>query len=233
MVHVIQRVTLPDDVPAQVEVWQLQLDLQVPILSSDLAPLSEFERTRALRFYAHADQVRSIATRTMLRRLLAEKTLLRPDTLHFVTNEYGKPRLKNHDGIEFNVSHSGSFALIALSTIGAVGVDIERYDPRIDARNLGDYVFTRVERENQLDTTEAFIQQWVAKESALKALGVGIANHLQSISILRGGNERYHIVHDNPEWEGLNVWWIDAPDGYASALALNNTITPEREWVFS
>ncbi len=225
MVHLLQRLTLPDEVPIQVEVWQLKLDVQAPILSSDLAPLSESERIHALRFYIHADQVRSIATRTMLRKLLAEKTLSRPETLHFVTNEYGKPALQDHAGIEFNVSHSGSFALIALSTIGAVGVDIERYDRRIDAKNLGEYVFTPVERENQFETTEAFIQQWVVKESALKALGVGIADHLQSISILRGGNERYHIVHDNPEWEGLKVWWIDAPDGYASALAINNIDT--------
>lgn len=222
MAHILQRLELSYNIPTQIEVWQLKLDLHQPIQDSDLAPLSESERTHALRYYAHADQVRSIATRSMLRKLLAEKTAVQPEALYFVTNEYGKPSLQDYDDIEFNVSHSGDFALIALSMVGAVGVDIERYDRRIDARNLSEYVFTPIERENQLETMEAFIQKWVAKESVLKALGVGIANHLQSISILSTDNEHCRIVHNNPEWKGLKVWLLQAPDGYASALAINS-----------
>ena len=222
MAHILHRLELSNDIPAQVEVWQLELDLQIAIQDCDLVPLSESERTQALRFYAHADQVRSIATRSLLRKLLAEKTASQPEALHFVTNEYGKPGLRDYGGIEFNVSHSGSFALIALSMAGAVGVDIERHDRQIDVRNLSQYVFTRIERENQLETREAFIQRWVAKESVLKALGVGIANHLQAISILSDDNRHCHIVHDNPAWKDLKVWWIQAPDGYASALAINS-----------
>ncbi|MCE7914457.1 MAG: hypothetical protein DYH15_07190 [Nitrosomonas sp. PRO4] len=219
MAHSLTRIKLPAGIPDRVEVWQLELDLQMAIKECDLASLSETERTHALRFYAHADRVRSIATRSLLRKLLAEKTASQPEALHFVTNEYGKPGLRDYGGIEFNVSHSGSFALIALSMAGAVGVDIERHDRQIDVRNLSQYVFTRIERENQLETREAFIQTWVAKESVLKALGVGIANHLQAISILSDDNQNCRIVHENPAWEDLKVWWIPAPDGYAAALA--------------
>lgn len=112
--HVIQWVTLPDDVLTQVEVLAAQIGFAggSSLLNSDLALLSESEHARALCFYVHADQVRSTVPRTML----VEKTLLRSETLHFVINEYGKLSLKNHDGVEFNVSHSRSFALIALST---------------------------------------------------------------------------------------------------------------------
>lgn len=219
--HTLEHLPLPKDIPAQIEVWQLKLDLQRPIRNSDLVLLSEPERAGALRFYAHADQVRSIATRTMLRKLLAEKIMVRPETLHFVINEYGKPGLQNECGIEFNVSHSGNFALIALSTVGAIGVDIECYDRRIDVKSLSESVFTLTERKNHLETIEEFIQQWVAKESSLKALGVGITCHLQSISILLDANRRYRIIHDNPEWDSLKVWSIPAPEGYASALAVN------------
>lgn len=219
--HTLEHLPLPKDIPAQIEVWQLKLDLQRPIRNSDLVLLSEPERAGALRFYAHADQVRSIATRTMLRKLLAEKIMVRPETLHFVINEYGKPGLQNECEIEFNVSHSGNFALIALSTVGAIGVDIECYDRRIDVKSLSESVFTLTERKNHLETIEEFIQQWVAKESSLKALGVGITCHLQSISILLDANRRYRIIHDNPEWDSLKVWSIPAPEGYASALAVN------------
>ena len=59
------------------------------------------------------------------------------------------------------------------------------------------------------------------KESVLKALGVGIADHLQSISIMPTDTGNYHIAHDNPQWKNLRAWRIAAPEGYVSALALN------------
>ncbi len=222
MAHILKRIKLPSGIPAQVEVWQLGIDLQLPVKDCDLALLSDAERLNVLRYYGHADRIRFIATRVTLRKLLADKLLVRPETLDIVTNDYGKPNLKDYADIAFNVSHSGSYALIALSTVNEVGVDIERYDRRIDVRNLSEIVLTSLERKYPFETTEAFIQKWVAKESVLKALGVGIANHLQAISILLGDNEEYNIVHDNPAWEDLKVWWIEAPDGYASALAIKS-----------
>lgn len=175
-----------------------------------------------MRYYGHADRIRFITTRGTLRKLLADKLPVRPETLNIVTNDYGKPNLKDFANIAFNVSHSGSYALIALSTVSEVGVDIERYDRRIDVRSLSEIVLTSLERKYPFETTEAFIQKWVAKESALKALGVGIANHLQAISVLAAGDGRCRIVHDNPEWPGLEVWWIHAPEGFAAALAMNS-----------
>lgn len=218
--HIIQRLSLPNNVPAQIEVWQLQLDFQIPMQNTDWMLLSESEQSQAQRFYARNDQVRSIATRVMLRKLLAEKLMVRPQELHLVINDHGKPALKGDIGIEFNVSHSGNFAFIALSSIGAIGIDIERYNHQLDVENLCKYVLTSSELGSRSYNIKAFIQQWVAKESALKALGVGIASHLQSISILSDDNGYYQVIHKKPEWEILKVWSISAPEGYAAALAI-------------
>ncbi|MDN5754002.1 MAG: 4'-phosphopantetheinyl transferase superfamily protein, partial [Nitrosospira sp.] len=174
----------------------------------------------ALRFRRHEDQVRSIATRAALRRMLASRLKLPPDTLRFVANRHGKPRLRDDAAIEFNVSHAGCFALIALSTSGQVGVDIEYRDRGVDAKNLGAYVFSPRERESGLTTDEGFIQHWVVKEAVLKALGEGISEHLQAISILPGEGKCYRIEHDRPEWLGTKAWSIEAPDCYAAALAV-------------
>lgn len=227
--HTLQRLHLHDDIPDQIEAWQLKLDLRMPFLDADWILLSKSERDHAMRFHLHADQVRSVATRALLRKLLAEKIRVRPEALRFVINDYGKPALQDHDRIEFNVSHSGDFALIAISTAGSVGVDIERYDRRIDVKNLGEFVFTPAERKIPLKTTEAFINHWVMKESVLKALGVGIADHLQTISIVPNDTEHCHIVHASPQWKSLRVWRIQAPEGYAAALAVINRAADERE----
>ena len=221
--HTLEHLPLPKDVPAQIEVWQLKLDLQIPIRNSDLMLLSESERACALRFHTHADQVRSTATRAALRRILATKVALPPHELHFVTNHYGKPYLHGDTGIDFNVSHAGQFALIAISTHGQVGVDIEDCNRQLDVSALTDYVFTALERRSELVTTADFIKRWVAKESVLKAVGVGISEHLQTVSVLPGENSSYRIVCDYPKWPGLKAWSIDVSDCYAAALALNST----------
>jgi 4'-phosphopantetheinyl transferase len=62
----------------------------------------------------------------------------------------------------------------------------------------------------------------VAKESVLKALGLGISEHLQAVSVLAGAGEGYEIAHDHPEWADIKAWPIGAPDGYAAALAMKS-----------
>lgn len=218
----MQRLPLPETVPSGVEVWLLKMNLQTPVSDSDLVLLSEDELAYASRFRRHEDQVRSVTTRAALRRILGSRLELPPDTLRFIANHHGKPFPQDDAGIEFNVSHAGYFALIALSTGGQVGVDIESRDHEIDAKSLGAYVFSPLERKSGLKTDEDFIKHWVAKESVLKALGEGISEHLQAISILPGEGECYRIEHECPEWSGIKAWSIKAPDGYAAALAVKD-----------
>jgi 4'-phosphopantetheinyl transferase len=216
----IQRLSVPETVPTDIEVWLVKLNLQAPISNSDFLLLSESERDRALCFHTHADQVRSTSTRAALRRLLAAKIAIPANELRLVTNQYGKPYLYDNVGIDFNVSHAGQYALIAISTTGQVGIDIENYNRQLDISILTEYVFTTLERESRLVTTEDFIRHWVAKESVLKALGVGISEHLQAVSILPDTNKSYRIESDCLEWSKIKVWLIDAPDCYAAALAI-------------
>ena len=117
----MQPQRLPDSLPAGIDVFQLALDLDAPLSDADWALLSEEEGVRALRFLRHGDKVRFVVTRAALRRLLGARLRRRPQTLRFVTNSYGKPRLEaacsSNPAIFFNVSHAGSFALIALSIV--------------------------------------------------------------------------------------------------------------------
>lgn len=216
----IQRLSVPEAVPADIEVWLLKLNLQAPISNSDFLLLNEFERGRALRFHTHADQVRSTATRAALRRLLAAKAAVPANELRFAMNQYGKPYLYGNTGIDFNVSHAGQYALIAISTTGQVGIDIEDCNRQLDISILTEYVFTTLERQSELVTTEDFIKRWVAKESVLKAVGVGISEHLQTVSILPNNNKSYRIESDCLEWLKIKVWLIEVPDCYAAALAI-------------
>jgi len=74
-----------------------------------------------------------------------------------------------------------------------------------------------------------FIRHWVAKESVLKALGLGISEHLQSVSILPRDDEAYEIAHDFPEWPEIQAWRLPVPDGYAAALAFQTHDWPSAQ----
>lgn len=217
----MQLLALPETVPAGIEVWLLTLNLQAPLHDADLSILNDSERNHAAFLHFHEDRVRSVTARATLRRLLAARVAAAPEALIFTANEYGKPYLKNHVNIEFNVSHAGGFVLIALSGHQRVGVDIEYADRPIDAHSLARYVFSPLEHQSVRMTQQTFMRHWVAKESALKALGFGITEHLQSISILFGDSTDYRIVCDDPSWPKLKGWRLELPaDNYLAALAV-------------
>lgn len=228
----LRCLSLSERIPGGIEVWLLEFDVGLSVSDSELALLSVEERVHAQRFRRHEDRVRSVATRAALRRLLGAQLMLPPDQLRFVVNAYGKPRLEGESRVEFNVSHAGCCALIALSTSGPVGVDIECEGRAIDAKNLEDlaaYVFSPLERRLALQVPDDFIRHWVAKESVLKALGLGISEHLQSVSIMPRDDEAYEIAHDFPEWREIQAWRLPVPDGYAAALALQTHDRPSAQ----
>ena len=218
----MQRLPLAEGTPEGLEVWHLALDLTAPIADDDDRLLSRAEWQRAQRFRHRADAVRAMATRAALRRLLSAHTGIAPEKLVFTQNAYGKPELENAEGPAFNVSHSGRVALIALAPGGAVGVDIERCRPEVELAPLHGLVLLPSERRDHIGSASLpFMERWVVKEAVLKALGLGIAEHLQALSVMPapGPSGTYHLEHSIPVSSSLQAWSLAAPSGYAAALS--------------
>ena len=78
----------------------------------------------------------------------------------------GKPYFPECPGHWFSLSHSGGYALCALSADGPVGVDIELVRPRRD--RLKSYVLSPAELECYGGSWEAFYRIWTLKESWCK-----------------------------------------------------------------
>jgi 4'-phosphopantetheinyl transferase len=207
-------------IPIGIEVWLLKLESNSALLSDDWSLLSADEKARAQRFHQYQDRMRFIMSRAALRRLLAERVMTPPALLCIESDHFGKPRLQKHSEVKFNISHAGEFALIALSTRGEIGIDIEQRHR--DVKDLGTYVLSTVERTWGFWSGENFIELWVVKEAVVKALGFGIAENLKDITVLPNGDGSYCIAHDHAEWANVNAWSIDAPMNYAAALALTH-----------
>ena len=88
--------------------------------------------------------------------------------------ENGKPYFPDHPERHFNLSHSGSLALCALSD-APVGVDIELIRPRRET--LPAYVFKGEDYERYLalgGDWDAFYTLWTEVESIIKYTGQGL-----------------------------------------------------------
>lgn len=145
----------------------------------DARILCDEERERANRFRFARDRRRFVAAHAALRRALAEHTDLAAGALRFRQGAFGKPELLDRPSPQFNLSHSGALALLAIGRRCPVGVDVEQLRPVPDALALASACFTRQENEALAalplpDRDHAFLTCWTRKEACLKAIGTGL-----------------------------------------------------------
>jgi 4'-phosphopantetheinyl transferase len=192
--------------------------------------LSDDERDRASRFSKEADRRRYIVVRASLRALLGAALGVKMDTLTFDYGAAEKPFLRDYPTLEFNVSHAGVHGLIALSGIGAVGVDIDSPRPDLDVVDLAREFFSPLEYE--LVATAAatmkvtlFLRLWTYKEALAKAAGRSIA-HTVNVALpdLALATARQPSSM-NASWQNVGNSWLSSvplPQPYVGALALRH-----------
>ena len=156
----------------EVHVWSVDLGRPAAHLAG---ALSEDELLRVANFKVEDGRRRFVGTRAALRTLLGRYLDKDPGTLRFAASATGKPRLDPPSLLQFNVSHSGEVAMIAVTRERDVGVDVEQIKPRTHLDGVARRVFTARERE-AIDGDPAFYRHWVAKEAFVKATGRGIAS---------------------------------------------------------
>jgi 4'-phosphopantetheinyl transferase len=195
--------------------------------------LTANEAARARRFTRIADRARFAQTRAALRTLLADRLRCRPQEVPLASGQHGKPFVDSVGARVplFNVSHSGAHALIAMADpdlVSCIGVDIERQRHDTELAPFLSLAFTDRERLEILaeqDVTDALYTRWVGKEAVLKAIGVGVPEHLQQVGVHPGAcadRSRTRVLQvrsDVPAWSRFQAISLAAPRGYAAALA--------------
>lgn len=149
------------------------------------------------------------------------------DNVLLATGAHGRPALASTHGqsFDFNWSHSGDAALIAIARGIAPGVDLERVRSRPRALEIAQRYFSRDESAALADipATErdaAFLALWTAKEAVLKALGRGIAFGLDRLSISNSRTGALALLH--LQGEDLHAWQLQRlalDEGWLGALA--------------
>lgn len=220
------------------EVRVHSIDLDSPWVNAEWVArvLSEDEVARVGRFVLEEARSRFRAVRAALRILLGAELGLAPEAVEFEVSSSGKPLVQegNSRGVQFNVSHAGGLALIAVTLGRRVGVDIEIERTMPDAPSIVDRFFAEPERAafRALAPNKqhaSFFAVWTRKEAFAKATGRGIADSLHRFAVTVDPDQapRLELI-DWPEVDKARDWRIvdlPAPPGYSSALAVEG-----RDW---
>jgi 4'-phosphopantetheinyl transferase len=174
---------------ASVDLWTISLATPSP------SHLSEDEVARVNRFKFEEDRVRWTRARSALRVILSRYAGDDPARLAFIYGQHGKPALLPFSDVEFNLSHSGDWAMIAVALSIPVGVDIEHLRLNVDMVPL----LQRLGETDLPATTQELYQAWTRREAKSKAAG--------------------GALFDKPP---CNIFSVDlnAPAGYAASVAL-------------
>lgn len=172
------------------EVWIVDLALSQARLARCAAVLGPQERDRADRFLRPADRARYTASHAALRLILARALGGDPGEIAFAAGPAGKPELAGPArGLgAFNLSHSGTRALVGLTRGAEIGVDVEAIRPLPDALRIARAHFssdeaTALAAVASADVERAFFGLWTRKEAVVKALGAGLSLPLDRFSV--------------------------------------------------
>ena len=175
-----------------IEIDEICLDTDADMaLDSAKAALSAEERARAASFVFANDRDRFVRGRGHLRRRLGLALRMAAEAVPLAAGKDGKPFVAGH-GIKFNLSNSGGRAVIALSSGGEVGIDLEivdrwnHLDEQLDG--LEQMCLTAEEQRAVAglrpgQRVRRFLSFWTAKEARMKLTGEGFGLDPLDISL--------------------------------------------------
>ncbi len=212
---------IPPEIPNEIHVAIVRLDAMThasPYLSDCLSPE---EKQAANRFATGTLRRRAIASRQVLRHLLAEYLAIPAQSIRIDKTANGKPEIRGP--LRFNLSHSGEFALYAFARCD-VGIDVEEIRPFAHFLDIARRFFCPEETaditslpHHQQEST--FFRCWTRKEAYIKATGDGLSMPLDSFRVSVAPDEPAHVIRAAGSSRSWSLHDIDVATNYAASLA--------------
>jgi 4'-phosphopantetheinyl transferase len=201
------------------------IDLAHEPSATDWAACDAEEHSRAQRFRFEQHGRRFRAAHAAMRQIMGAQLGVRADALRWTTGAHGKPHLLDHPGWYFNLSHSGDWALLGMSSSSPIGVDIECCKAMRDMAGIVRHQFSEAEQASYLQTPEAdqadwFYRVWSRKEACLKALGSGLSVPSRSFDVDGSDASVEAAVPANGELCHMTVHSVPLPSNVDAKAAL-------------
>lgn len=199
-----------------VHVWRVPLIGPPGAEDRLLASLSAAERERAQRRRNPRARGEFIRSRAALRQLLwsylGAPGDQSPPELELTLGAHGKPALAG-GSIEFNLSHSGDWGLVAFSRDRVLGLDVESIEGRENLDRLARRSFSAAELQvyqglRGADRVAGFFNAWTRKEAFIKAHGVGIGLGLNRFDVSLAPGEPARLLATRVPGDSVDRWLL-------------------------
>jgi 4'-phosphopantetheinyl transferase len=175
----------------EVHLWRTDLDESLGDISVLSRMLSPPEQARARRFAFEKHRRRFIVAKAWSRSVLGLYLSREPRDVPLTVDTRGKPHIAaaaNHADLRFNLSHSGRYALLAVTVNQNVGVDVQDPIPYDFLSAVAKRLLTPGELAciHDLAPTAralALAEIWTRKEAVAKALGTGLTSQVFSYTV--------------------------------------------------
>lgn len=229
---------LPSVVPG-VALWWSDLAHPAADIEHYALCLSPVEMARAARFGTAALRSKYIAGRATLRLLLGRALRIAPASVALHRGVRGRPEIAGANlPLDFNVSHTEGGAVFAIAhnlpRAARVGVDVERWDRRLDADRLARKFLTAREQASLhgVDADERrqrFLRYWTCKEAMSKGTGDGLIAPFAHLDVDAGA--ALTLLDGPPPYlpDAWRLHVVAVPAGFLATLAVwsgDGALTP-------
>ena len=216
---------LPSPAPG-IDLWVCGLTPTPDGLARLAAVLAPAEQARAARFGTAMLRDRYIAGRGTLRHLLGKRLALAPEDVDIRRGDRGRPYIHGVTGLDFNVSHTGALALIGMTALGRIGVDVEHEGRTLNVAGVA-RKFMAPGEQAMLDTLDpdmrrrTLLRLWTCKEAMSKATGDALSAPFRRIAIaLENGNARVDAGPAPYTPDRWTLFAMHAPGAHLATIAL-------------
>lgn len=217
-----------------VHLYTIRLDASATEVSACRRLLSEDEVARADRFVSKSTADGWQVCRARLRQILASYCEVEANAIRFTKQENGKPVIAAglcDADLHFNLSHSHHLAVVSVTKVGAIGVDVEYLRTignweRVAARFFSAHEQAQLALVGADLRPRAFYECWTRKEAVIKATGEGLSASLDSFDVSLGPGVQAAVLADRSGHSDDKLWQMDhfEPEtGYVAAFAVRST----------
>jgi len=200
--YIIAKQVLIDN---DTQVYLLNIEDNIKYINKSIIPQIQIEEISRYKFKNDSDK--RLLARSFLFEYLKEKYNISNFDLGF--NEYKKPFLQLTPSINFSFSYAKNYVLIGISKRN-IGIDIEYINVKFDINEIAQEIMCKRELDwfNSCKNTSLkriyFFQLFSAKESIIKAFGMGLHFDVKNVNTL--DESRYTFNKTRFQYQELGIW---------------------------